>query len=237
MNGRFLGFIRGNAIGLIALFVALGGTTYAATALPRNSVGSSQVINGSLKKADLSGKAVSALKGNKGTQGTPGPQGARGATGPAGTRGSKGATGAKGPTGLQGVQGVQGVQGIAGPTNAYTNYGTLTSISVGTTQTVSSVTLPAGRYTLSGQVRFSEGNADGQETALACNYISAGTVHQSSSYGAYGVTNPTRTMPVIGDATLTFPASIFLRCNSVLKTALVVGSMIATRVETISPSS
>lgn len=234
MNGRVLGFIRGNAIGLIALFVALGGTTYAATALPRNSVGSSQVINGSLKKADLSGKAVSALKGNKGTKGTPGPQGARGATGLAGARGLKGASGASGPTGPQGVQ---GVQGIPGPTNAYTNYGTLASISVGTTQTVASVTVPAGRYTLSGQVRFSEGNADGQETALACNYLSFGTVHQSTSFGAYGVTNPTRTMPVIGDATLTFPASIFLRCNSVLKTALVVGSMIATRVESITPSS
>jgi hypothetical protein len=195
------------------------------------------VINGSLQKVDLSGKAVSALKGTKGTRGTAGPQGARGATGVAGARGLKGATGVSGPTGPQGVQGEQGVQGIPGPTNAYTNYGTLASISQGTTQTVSSVTLPAGRYTLSGQVRFSEGNADGQQTVLSCSYISAGTVHQSTSFGAYGVTNPTLTMPVIGDATLTFPASIFLRCTSVLKTALVVGSMIATRVESITPSS
>ena len=36
-------------ISLIALFVALGGTGYAAVALPRNSVGSAQVIDGSLK--------------------------------------------------------------------------------------------------------------------------------------------------------------------------------------------
>jgi hypothetical protein len=43
-------------ISLIVLFVALGGTPYAAvTALvPRNSVGSAQVINGSLQTGDLS---------------------------------------------------------------------------------------------------------------------------------------------------------------------------------------
>jgi hypothetical protein len=78
-------------IALIALFVALGGTSYAALKIPRNSVGSPQVINGSLQKADLSKKAVAALKGNRGAQGaqgSPGPAGApgaAGATGPAGT--------------------------------------------------------------------------------------------------------------------------------------------------------
>jgi len=42
-------------ISLAALFVALGGTGYAAVALaPKNSVGSAQVINGSLLKKDLS---------------------------------------------------------------------------------------------------------------------------------------------------------------------------------------
>jgi hypothetical protein len=89
MTGRFLGFLRGNTIGLIALFVALAGTSVAATnaLLPRNSVGSSQVINGSLKKADLGGKAVSALKGSKGTRGTPGPQGPQGSLGPQGVQG------------------------------------------------------------------------------------------------------------------------------------------------------
>ena len=52
-------------ISLVALFVALGGTSYAAIALaPNNSVGSAQVINGSLLKKDLSRKTVAALKGN-----------------------------------------------------------------------------------------------------------------------------------------------------------------------------
>jgi hypothetical protein len=68
-------------IAIIALFVALGGTSYAAVALPRNSVGSAQVINGSLKKADLAEKTVAALKGGRGAPGT---QGATGPSGPAG---------------------------------------------------------------------------------------------------------------------------------------------------------
>lgn len=39
----FVRFLRGNTIALLALFIALGGTTYAATALPKNSVGTTQL--------------------------------------------------------------------------------------------------------------------------------------------------------------------------------------------------
>ena len=75
-------------ISLVALFVALGGTGYAAFAVPRNSVGSAQVVNHSLQTADLSRKAVSALKGGRGPEGPAGPQGPAGATGAAGTAGT-----------------------------------------------------------------------------------------------------------------------------------------------------
>jgi hypothetical protein len=89
-------YVRRHHIALLALFFALGGTAVAASnsLLPKNSVGSKQVINGSLAKADLSGKAVKALKGNKGARGIPG---------------------AAGPQGPQGAQGPQGVQGPEGP--------------------------------------------------------------------------------------------------------------------------
>ena len=78
-------------VALIALFVALGGTSYAALKLPANSVGSAQVINGSLQTGDLAKKTAAALKGKpggQGPQGTPGATGAAGATGPAGKDGS-----------------------------------------------------------------------------------------------------------------------------------------------------
>ncbi len=91
-------------ISVIALFVALGGTSYAAVTalLPKNSVGSAQVINGSLQKSDLSTKAVAALKGSRGPQG---PQGVAGAVGPPGAPGPQGAAGAVGPQGPQGERG------------------------------------------------------------------------------------------------------------------------------------
>jgi hypothetical protein len=63
---------------MVALFAALCGTGYAAVALPKNSVGSAEVIDGSLKKRDLAVKTITALKG------TPGQQGPPGATGPTG---------------------------------------------------------------------------------------------------------------------------------------------------------
>jgi hypothetical protein len=71
-------------LSIIALFVALGGTGYAAATLPRNSVGSGQVIDGSLKKRDLADMTVTALRGSRGVPGAAGPAGATGPSGPAG---------------------------------------------------------------------------------------------------------------------------------------------------------
>ncbi len=93
MTRSFMRFLRKNTIALLALFLALGGTTYAASSalIARNSVASPQVINGSLQTLDLSKKARKALKGNLGPRGAQGPAGAKGATGPVGP-----ATGAAG---------------------------------------------------------------------------------------------------------------------------------------------
>jgi hypothetical protein len=82
-------YLRRNHLALVALFFALGGSAYAAGAalLPKNSVGSRQVINGSLQKADLSKKAQRALRGQRGlrgVQGAPGVPGAKGDPGPPG---------------------------------------------------------------------------------------------------------------------------------------------------------
>ena len=89
--------LRGNVVGYLALFVALSGTSYAAstTLLPKNSVGSAQVINRSLQKGDLSKKAVAALRGARGARG---PQGIQGIQGPQGVQGPKGDKGDTGPS-------------------------------------------------------------------------------------------------------------------------------------------
>ena len=75
--------LRRNAVAYLALFVALGGTSYAAVALPKNSVGTAQlqkdavrsadVKNGSLKSADF--KAGQLPAGPPGAAGAPGPAG------------------------------------------------------------------------------------------------------------------------------------------------------------------
>jgi hypothetical protein len=94
-------YIKRHHVALFALFFALGGTAFAAgnALLPGNSVGTKQVINGSLQANDLSKTARTALKGN------------RGPTGPAGLAGARGAQGATGATGATGAPGVQGVPG------------------------------------------------------------------------------------------------------------------------------
>ena len=57
--------------------------------LAKNSVGSKQVINGSLTRADLSKKTIAALHGVPGPRGAQGIQGAQGARGPRGSRASR----------------------------------------------------------------------------------------------------------------------------------------------------
>jgi hypothetical protein len=88
-------YINRHQLALLALFLALGGTSFAAgnALLPRNSVGTKQVINGSLLTNDFSRAARTALKGNRGLRGPAGAQGAQGATGATGAQGVQGAPG------------------------------------------------------------------------------------------------------------------------------------------------
>jgi hypothetical protein len=82
-------------VAMLALFVALAGTSYAAVKLPANSVGtkqikanavvSSKIKNGTLRRADFEPGALPLLRGPQGPQGLPGiagPQGPRGPEGP-----------------------------------------------------------------------------------------------------------------------------------------------------------
>src|SRR5947207_3446957 len=100
-------YIRRHHLAMLALFVGLGGTSYAAAGalLPKNSVGSAQVINGSLQKLDLSTKARSALRGLRGARGDPGPQGPSGPAGPQGATGPQGHKAAGAPRPFAPVRG------------------------------------------------------------------------------------------------------------------------------------
>jgi hypothetical protein len=85
-------------IACVALLLALGGVSYAATALPRNSVGTAQLKNNSVTSGKV--KNHSLLRADfKSGQIPAGPAGPVGPAGPAGTAGARGPTGPAGAPG------------------------------------------------------------------------------------------------------------------------------------------
>jgi hypothetical protein len=72
--------MRQNAIALVALFLALGGTSLGAATL----INGSQIKPHTIAKNRLTNKAIKQLKGARGPQGPAGAPGAAGAQGPAG---------------------------------------------------------------------------------------------------------------------------------------------------------
>ena len=93
-------FNPATVIACLALAFALGGTGYAAGSalLPRNSVGSKQVINHSIAKIDLKAPL------------------------PRGPRGFTGARGLQGPAGPQGSAGITQITTVDGPATAQCAY-------------------------------------------------------------------------------------------------------------------
>ena len=91
-----------NVMATIAVFIALGGASYAAIKLPKNSVGTKQLKNGAVTPAKLSGAAKQTMTGPAGPTGPKGATGARGATGATGATGAKGERGEKGEKGATG---------------------------------------------------------------------------------------------------------------------------------------
>jgi hypothetical protein len=80
-----------NVVATLALFIALGGASYAATRLPKNSVGAKQLRKGAVTPAKLSKASKSALVGPGGPRGATGAQGPNGAQGAPGQKGDPGA--------------------------------------------------------------------------------------------------------------------------------------------------
>lgn len=111
----------GLVVSIIALIVALGGTSYAAVNLPANTVGNKQLRNGAVTAPKIARNAVRSSQVKDGSllagDFAPGQlkSGLAGPAGPKGEPGSPGPTGPKGDPGQPGPQGVQGVQGERGP--------------------------------------------------------------------------------------------------------------------------
>jgi collagen triple helix repeat protein len=128
MLGRLLSHLSyANVVSTVCLFVVLGGTAYAATSLPNNSIGSAQlkanavtsekVRDGALLRKDF--KAGQLLAGPRGPVGSTGAAGVQGPAGPQGPQGSSGATGAPGAQGPAGPQGPKGETGTPDTSSFY----------------------------------------------------------------------------------------------------------------------
>jgi Collagen triple helix repeat (20 copies) len=130
-----------NVTALVALFVALGGSSYAALNLPKGSVGAKQlrknavtspkVKPGSLLLSDFRRSQRAALRGLRGPQG---PQGVQGPRGERGEKGDKGDSGAQGSPGLSGLQRVY-ASGVSNNSNSPKS---------------TTATCPAGKFAIGG---------------------------------------------------------------------------------------
>ena len=105
-------------VACIAVVLAMTGSAFAARAL----ITGADIKDGSITRADLSGRTVRSLKGKRGPSGSAGrdgfngPQGPQGSTGPEGPRGPVGPTGPQGPRGTTGDTGARGAKGDTGET-------------------------------------------------------------------------------------------------------------------------
>lgn len=134
-------------VAYLALIVALGGTSIAATQLAANSIGTREIRDGSIHPRDLSppAKPLSAktlrdtitavvtdpantldihVTGEQGPAGPSGTDGAPGAPGPQGDPGPQGPRGEQGPAGPQGPAGTIRVYGHVNPDGTGTATGT-----------------------------------------------------------------------------------------------------------------
>jgi hypothetical protein len=107
----------------MALFVALGGTSFAAVGL----ITSKQIRNNTIKSVDVKDRALLARDfkpgqlpaGAQGPTGETGATGARGETGPPGQKGDDGAPGAPGTPGSPGTPGTPGAPGAPGTAKGF----------------------------------------------------------------------------------------------------------------------
>ena len=88
-----------HVIAMVALFVALGGTTYAAVVLPKNSVKAKQIAKNAVGASEIKSRAVGTSEVRNGRLLAED------------FRAGQLPQGAKGDRGIQGIQGIQGVPG------------------------------------------------------------------------------------------------------------------------------
>jgi hypothetical protein len=184
------------AVSFVALAVALGGTGYAVTQLPKNSVGTKQIKKNAVTGAKVKAGSLDASDFKPGQL-------------PRGERGPQGATGERG---AQGTAGERGPQGDIGPTFAFSDsqlLGTPVQITDGTTVISYAVAIPRAGL-LTGNVTgfvFPSGGLPGHSAWAECRvWVAPANVAISQITPTSTVTNDV--VPVNGLMSLAFAYAV-----------------------------
>jgi hypothetical protein len=206
-----------NVAATLALFLALGGAAYAATALPRNSVGTGQLKPEAVTAGKIAKKTRKQLQGARGPAGAQGPQG------------KTGKQGQRGPAGAKGAQGVQGARGPAGPDGAGPAFEVFTNAPKSTEGEGQILSLPlaAGAYVISADVMAH--NETGGPLPVACT-IHAGT-EQSGEMTATLSGPDTQSVSVSLTHSFAAAGTVTLVCHSPVTLSIPYANMIATQVK------
>jgi hypothetical protein len=239
-------------ISLIALFVALGGSSYAAVQLSKgqvktkhiakNAVTTKKVKDGSLLGKDFKVGELPAgeqgpagpqgLAGAPGQRGPAGPQGAqgpkgdtgaKGETGQTGAKGDTGATGSKGDPGIQGEPGVDGADGAPGPSDAWS--ASYNDYDYSGNRAIS-VTVPAGHFVVNAKGSIYSTNGG---TGL-CTLTGGGGDPLDQAYSHTSAETET-TYPVQGVRTFPTGGTLTYECTAPGGTLRAVGWMKLTAIK------
>jgi hypothetical protein len=200
-----------NVIATLALFLVLGGGAYAATQLPRNSVGTGQLKAEAVTAGKIAKKTREQLQGQRGPTGPQGPQGKTGTKGATGAAGAKGATGAKGDTGTAGANGT-------GP--AFEVFGTNKAIP----GQVVAQTLPPGAYVLSADLSLTNTSTT-TAAEVACTLAGGGEMEATIPKEA------STTMSLSISSTFGAATAVALSCTGPAGVTATYANMIATQVK------
>jgi hypothetical protein len=190
--------LSSHAIGLVALFVALGGSAYAAATITGASV-----KDGSLTGRDVKDRSLGKRDFRAGAL----PAGPRGATGPAGPQGVAGPVGPAGP---------QGAAGTPGPSQAIVAFLGQLDLPTAGAPVGPPVALPAGDWIIDVTGLFD--NITGSERETECRLMAkpelaiVGFTHQITLDSTF---NPGAEVPLVMNTAHRFdtPGELQLECS------------------------
>ena len=162
MLGGVLHHIRHQPVAYVALFIALGGTSYAAARLPVDSVGARQIKAGAVASSEVRNGSLRIRDFKRGQL----PAGPRGPAGQPGPAGAQGPTGQPGPSGPQGPAGPQGAAGAAAPAISVVTHSESSLLDSDSFKWVSAK-CPAGSKVVSGSVQILNAHSSSQQENVA----------------------------------------------------------------------